>query len=190
MQQIETLYFRGINWLMQKRGIGTVKNYTPKEFQQLMVEQIRSARDTKISLSDSSLYALNLPDFLLPDDWEQIEKMMAAQIKLNGKGIHVVSPPQGSTPEIARGWIDVKIPFAYDLPPLAFVNNFMRENRMSSANGSVYVVRGLDAVSALQKQFPTTSFIYERYNPDFHLQALIFDSPSCEVIDSSNQSQA
>ena len=64
MQQIETLYFRGINWLMQKRGIGTVKNYTPKEFQQLMVEQSRSARDTKISLSDSSLYALNLPDFL------------------------------------------------------------------------------------------------------------------------------
>ncbi len=168
---------------MERKGIGSVKSSTPRDFQNMLMEELLQAQDIKMSLSDELLYVMNLPQILTPDNWQKVAEMIAAEINLRGKGIEIITSPKGSNPNIARGWIGTKIPFSPYLPPVAYVTDEMRHEGMTSSDNRVYVVNGMDAVASLQHDFFTTAHVYKQYNPDYASQMLLFDSDSSRIVD-------
>jgi len=94
---------------MERKGIGSVHNYTPREYQNMLKEELRQAKNIKMSVGDELLFVMNLPQILTPDNWQKVAEMIAAEINLRGKGIEIITSPNGSNPNIARGWIGTKM---------------------------------------------------------------------------------
>ncbi len=168
---------------MERKGIGSVRNYNPREYQNLLMEQLMDAQDVRMSVDTDELFVMNLPRILTPDNWKKVAEMIAAGINLQGKGIEIINPPKGSHPNIARGWIGTRIPFSDDLPPVAYITEEMRQGGMSSSDDRVYVVKGTNAVTSLEQDFFTTAHVYKNYNPIYASQMLFFDSDSSRIID-------
>lgn len=182
MQILESL----INRAFAARGVERLK-LTPRGYQDKVIEVMTDAVDIKAAVCAEQMYVWELPRTFTPDSWRQVIQMMQEGARLKeGKGIQILTPPRGSTPEVAEGWVGATIPFSESpVPPIVFVTPELEENGMTSTDERLFVVSSPMAVSALEDHNSKAANAFKEFMPEWanERQVLIFDSDCCEVVD-------